>query len=423
MSKLRKFLLAPKSKLHTISIVTTTTNTTGTIYWRAYWLLAVIIAFLLATTPWMDLETARHFLSADDTISYLKIANHAPRIQDMPIPFHHAQRFFPHYFVGSLHYYFGLSLETTYRACVFVTSCLIIQIFVKILTTLGISRQQVLVFTSALLCTPYCFRYYWIVPTMWADLIFVVGLLHVIYGLITGRIVWLVASCFFAALGRQTTLLILPGLILWIATSATWQQFKWHRRMSALFVAVLVTLTTYKLSSWMAYHRGSAKPMGIDVFYSLLNWFFRDEFNWPELAEHTVRVMIPYAFPLALLIIGVRPWKQRIPKEALALILMVLGICAMPFFVEPPLQVQNQSRQSAYGVALGLIACAYYVKSSNLHNPTNKYYWMTLILIVLGSIHHLFSQPAHFTAIHFAASYIVIAILMGITYRKYLAQA
>lgn len=281
------------------------------------------------------------------------------------------------------------------------------------------TTQHALLLTTLYLCNPYCFRHYWLAQAMVADLMFVYGLLNIIYGLMSGRTIWVLISCFFTTLARQNTLLILPGLAVWIIFSDLWNKKKTSDRIGTIAVTSLITIVTYKLTTWIAYQVTDAQPNGVVIFYSLLSWFSKDTFTWTALATHTLRVVLPYAFPLSFLLVVAKPWTVKLPAEVWALSLMTLGICMMPFLMEPGLQLQNQSRLSAYGVPLSLIICTYFntPRKSGAHN---FFFWMAIVAACLGSIHHLYTVPAHHSAAIFAGCYIATSILSSWFYRKHL---
>src|SRR4029077_7935673 len=101
-----------------------------------------------------------------------------------------------------------LPLEWVYRGAAACLTLAICQIIYNIFSHLKIDENLKIWLLSLLILNPYSFRYYWIVPVLLADLVFVYSLGILIWGLINRKQKWIYLGVFMGALSRQNEILI-----------------------------------------------------------------------------------------------------------------------------------------------------------------------------------------------------------------------
>jgi hypothetical protein len=145
---------------------------------------------LCGTNRWLSFEEGIGLENATDTKSYMAIAAAAPSLPpaDAQLVTYHAQRFASPYLVGTIAHYSHLSAQQVFRGAVIAMIALIIWIAFRILCCLRVPEQAATLCLSLLILNPYMFRLYLAIPSLLDDLVFVLGLSLLVYGLLQGKL-------------------------------------------------------------------------------------------------------------------------------------------------------------------------------------------------------------------------------------------
>lgn len=292
------------------------------------------LVFVVLTTYQLPFTDAIVWVQATDVYSYLVISSSAPSFPSERISFHFSQRWIPHYLVGCFAGYFGIDLGIAYTLC---NGFLVISILVLIRHLLiQVARDESLVTVVFLLLalSAFSFRLYIFVPGLLADLVYVLGLTVALKGCIGRRYSLIVLGMLVATTGKQLSLLVLPGLALYIYVV-------WGRllgRTKAFSLGALLSLVVIAFYQFLIYTAaGFALPNSItgDVLFAFFPWLVSSHFTLGLLSEHVFRILLPL-LPFMLiwaLAPGALAHKVRVldAGEAGAWMLMILGPMAYAF--------------------------------------------------------------------------------------------
>jgi len=367
-----------------------------------YWALA-ILALALLTNRWMGWQEGIQYLTAVDVEDgYLPVAAAAPGLPSELIPFHKAQRFFVPYVVGSIAKGSGAPIPSVFFAGTALATGALLAIFWWLLGALQLPPRRRLLAFALFVFQPYALRYYGIVPGMFSDLTFELGTGILLAGLFFRKssLPWIGLA--LAALSRQTALLLLPGVVLWI-----W--FGWKEkpaRSRALWATGLSlwTLFFYEATGLLAARIGSAN-VNAEHLTALFTWILSPDFSFPKMAEHTLRCTLPL-LPAAILLLR-EPWKQW-PRESLFLLLMALVVAAQPFLAGPTVTGQNAARLITLGLLPLVVAWA--IAAREKEWPLIPACAMALLLFA-GSFHHLYTVIGPHGPMGSAALQLVVMVL------------
>jgi hypothetical protein len=391
---------------------------------------AIVLAslgFLHVTTHWSSLMAAIELVQATDAYYYLAIANVTPALPVDLLPYHFAQRWMPHYLVGLVATAPSLSIE---RAYLLVGLVLCLAIFwlslVTILNEVKDRGVAILLFLFIVL-SPFAYRLFIFVPALLADLVFVLGLAVVLRGLLLGRLSWVVVGMVLATSGKQMSLLLLPGVLLY-----TWSRFSVSsgrpRALANCLVVLVATVIAYAFLIKTSAHFSLQNSITSSILFALFPWLFSAHFSPSLLAEHFFRILIPTAPFFGVLVLAWRKvaincsdrpnfTNQLFTLESVSLLLMVLGPMAYAFLPGPQVQMGNQSRY----VALTLLPLALLVGRllPEIRLQTDARDYLVFALLACGySYHHRYTvvqaNPSLFLVVHVAA---LIGVLVWFSYR------
>lgn len=365
------------------------------------------LAFLLLTGARQPLMDAVKLVDANDVHSYLKISGAAPALPSDTIPYHFAQRFVPHYLAGYASRFFHISLETSYFVFNLVLLSAVMLLAARLLFGQGRPYGVTLLAFALAALAPYAFRLNLLVPGMMADLVYLLGLVLCLRGLMGGKIWPVFAGALLAATGKQMILLTLPGLLLY-----TFVVFGRSRgKAAALGICAALAAATLGANSLLAFFSsGFAGKNTIDgsVVFSLFPWLLSDRFTVYALSEHLLRTFLP-AVPFVMLIAAAAKGRGKdeiLTWENAALALVALGPVAYAFLPGPAVQMQNQSRYTA-SAALPMALLALKIIPAGRYCLGKKDLLLLAPVLAAYSYHHKYcvprSLPEVFLAVHLAS--------------------
>lgn len=358
---------------------------------------------------------------AGDILSYFAMSEAAPGLVAVPVPYHHAQRIFLPYVLGMASHTTGVSIPLAYMVAGSLLLALAFWFFIRCCELLGMREETVFLISLAVLFNPYVFRHYFMFNGYINDIGFLAGLSASLFGLLARRRGTLLGGILLASLSRQTTLIILPAFIALeyaLNHSRGWRSSVFT--LSYLALPILIYLGT----SYIASRTGLPSETEM-AFLGLLYWVSSD-FSAGRLVEFTIRGVIPFAFALALLF-GCR---ITIPRErdrqlvVAGLLALIVPICAQPFLGGPDWTLNSIARLNSLAVFPVFLLVGMWI-NPYVHRLSPQIAIALGGLIVLGSVHHIYTFPGAFSAeknkwfaaVHFSAA-IATALVLRISTRR-----
>ncbi len=381
------------------------------------WLLVWGVVLVLSNR-WLSWQAGITTLSANDVLAYSQIADAAPTLPAGPINFHHAQRFLAPYGVGVLASLVGFPVPIGFRLVTYSCLAAIVVLMHQLLRQCCLSRAMYGLCMGLLMLNPYLFRYYLLVPGMLPDVVFILGTAVLMVGLVSTQVLTVLGGVAIAAIGRQTTLFLLPGLWLWVLLAPNWQQKPRMLRLGTAGASSLLAILFYFITAQLVQNLTTPSANAAHI-YSLLVWLASPGFSWGKLADHCLRLAVPLLGTMALLLNSLRRLHNTTIAEC-ACLLMTVGVIAQPFLAGPDITGQNATRLTTLGLlplitALALTLQRHYLSDRWLTSPpTFPSHCLLCSGIVIGSLHHLYTTPALPNAATFAALQLAIACVFSL---------
>lgn len=378
----------------------------------------VLSCFLVVTNRWLTWDESMSLFHADDLLSYLPIANAAPSLPVSPLSHHHAQRFLIHYFVGSMSAWTGVSLPVVYRLVWALLTLSLAFLLGHTFTRASRGRTPLFEMSWALLfMNPYFVRYYMAVPGLLQDVVFLLGTAIVLWALFERRVVALFCGLVLTGLGRQTVVMLLPGLAVWMLFAPAWRKAAMSARLARFAVALAAIVGTYFATDLLS-ASFSKHSVNLEHVTGIFSWLRSSEVSALTLAEHFLRVVIPYV-PLAALLVGlgsrIRPRRTLVCPELVSCFMFCAAIAVQPFLAGPDITGKNASRLSAMGLVFAAAAVLIvFAKVTPASDERARKPWSLLVVLcaVFGSFHHLYSVVGPSTAGQFAVLQGLLALIL-----------
>jgi hypothetical protein len=363
----------------------------------------------------------RIVIGAGDILSYFAMSEAAPGLIAVPVPYHHAQRIFLPYVIGIVSDATGISIPMAYLMTGSLLLALAFWFFIRCCELFGMREETVFLVSLSVLFNPYLFRHYFMFNGFINDIGFLAGLSASLFGLLTRSRGMLLTGILLASLSRQTTLVIVPAFI--ALEYALNHSRGWRINiftLSYLAFPILIYLGT----SYIAARTGLPSETSM-AFLGLLYWI-QSDFSAVRLAEFTIRGVIPFAFAFALLF-GCR---FTIPRErdrqlvVAGLLALIAPICIQPFLGGPNWTLNSIARLNSLAVFPVFLLVGIWI-DPYVQRLRPQIASTLGGLIVLGSVHHIYTFPGEFLAdknkwfavVHFSAA-LATALVFRISTRR-----
>jgi hypothetical protein len=345
-----------------------------------------------------------------DVYSYETMAEAAPGLPSTVLGSAYTDRYLVHWAVGTLAALTGSGLPLAYRLGWAVSFAVIIIATYRCLRALRVTGWPMRLCLALVVLNPYALRYYAIAPAYLADAVFQAGLVVALLGMTTRRRALVLVGVLVAALARQTIVIVVPVLAVWLllqsrrrssdaaesgaAPSDVTPSGVAASRVTAVAVVVLpfallagVRMITAPFSETFTprFPQDFILPLLADLPGSAV-----------VLADHVLRVLAPLLLTVS---IGVTAllicWRRRRPVPLAAVMCALAGaaVIGQPLGIGPafPGFTGNQPRLSA----LGLIPVALAVGALLMALPPRRWSrWRELalgVVVVGASLHHLYT--------------------------------
>jgi hypothetical protein len=348
--------------------------------------------FLALTNQWLSWQDGIDQLVANDAKTYHSLAkSFTASSNGIPagevVRHHHAQRFFPLFILGKTSDFVGQPIESVFRVFSWILMLATVTVFVFILSYLKLSFRLAIFALFLWLLNPYTFRYYFIVPGMLVDQVFIFGLSLILLGLISVRFWMVVLGLAVAGFGRQTALLLLPGILYWIKFGSGWKAYK-SSVVLAMGVLVVNAAGVFLLTRLFAEKVGGS--FATHHIFGLFTLIKNSELKLEWFLELCLRVTLPI-LSVTIIFLTTFSWKTKfkITSENLALILMVLAIISQPILTGPGTG-KNAARLGALAVIPAVMLAIWQIKAS-AHHFSKAGLWLGGGLLIIGSLHHRYT--------------------------------
>lgn len=178
---------------------------------------AGLLAVLAASNRWKGWSAGIRLLTADDSITYRRMALAAPSLPTAKVGNQHAEVFAYDYVVGLISYLLHVNIDYVFRAvslALVLGICLTLHVAV---TRAGLRTQTYAVCMAVFILNTYSLRYYLIASGYFLDVTFVLAVALAVNALLAERY-WLALLAITLAMpARQTTLPVTLALAWWVA--------------------------------------------------------------------------------------------------------------------------------------------------------------------------------------------------------------
>lgn len=390
----------------------------------------ILCIIVLLTNRWLTFEEGMSILVADDTKSYMIMAQAAPGLPNNGIMLasNHTKRIVPSWIAGCLRYLLPMSDFQAFLFLTIVTCALIVFVVHTLLSDLQLSDAQYSLCMAMFILNPYTFRYYLAVPAMVSDLVFVLGLSLIVLFIFRQKTWILVIGCIIAVCGRQNALIIVPALVIWFIFSS-----KWHHRAKLHFVQqgglVVVSIFVPYLLLYFLTNPFSERGLENESLTGLWNWIISSS---PRkimvFAEFIFRALIAIIFIVFLLLGATLAKKTRLriirqlPREFLLMGAMFFSLFGFALLGGPELFMTGITRYVSHTIILIIVCSALLFRELNIvENLTERnalLYFILGLLLSISSFHHLTSFAggnSSKNAAYFSVIVVLSAILSAIT--------
>lgn len=377
-----------------------------------------VVLFLYVTTYQLPFLDTIDWVQATDVYSYLHISKSAPELPAERIAYHFSHRWIPHYLVGIVAVLSSVDLGMVYTLTVLMLTFAITWISFGVLWRGTRDAEFACLLFLIVSLSTFSYRLIIFVPGLLIDLVCGLGLAITLTGLTGRKISLILFGMVVATLGKQLSLLLLPGVLLCTLAVFGRAQGKRVALVKCFWVSAL-TIGTYYLMIATSANFAYPNTITWSVLFALFPWLMSPQFSVSQFAEHFSRVLFPLLpfigiFTLACwrrIKVG-EMLRRLMLLENLALILMALGPMAYAFLPGPHIQMGNQSRYVALSmlpVALLTLRC---LPDVRLALSWGDYLWLGAVLCGI-SYHHRYTAVQATLGVFVAVHLLSMLCLLG----------
>lgn len=388
---------------------------------------AALLAFLAATNRWLSWNGAFALLLPHDETDYAAIARAVPGLPaGHAIQLQHGERFAFHWLIGVVARVLQLGAEHAYAIAAPLAVVAVCVVLWAVLASVGIGIRGFAICTAALVLNAYSFRYYVLAPGYVADLLFDLGTLVTVLGLVARRYPVLLAGVVVAALARQTELPVSVAVAAAVAFAEPWRSRHGRGGRLALAAApVVLAVVIYLVEEHVA--RGFTYDPTPDLAHmTVLAELEALPHGAGTLGQHLLRSVNGLLAVAALLVVALVALRERIralPVEFWGPLAIGLLIAVQPLVFSAQYAAKNETRLAVLG--LGPLVCALAVLLSELERRGRELrgWALAAVLAVLAvdSLHHIYTVVGTSSARQTVALQIVCAAaLLVIVWRALL---
>jgi hypothetical protein len=330
----------------------------------------LMVAFVAATNPWLGWKEGIEFIFHMDIYRYEQIAAAAPGAPADQIGSAWTEKAAAPWLAGALGDVLGVSYRDVFRAFVGIVGIGTVLAVSRICVRLQLSVPATLLCLSLLILSPYTFRPYLLGPGAAQDLVFVLGLALLLWGLAGGRLRIVLLGGAVAILGRQTALLVAAAAVPWLWVGTGWRERRPIERLlsSAALLALVAGIFLGVKRAVSSFTFSFAPRIPEDT---ILPWLGQPG-TIEDLYVHLRGIALPLIVVGACILGTVatlrRTGAPRLPVEFWCALLIAGAIVVQPLLISPsgswPGLRGNEERLSALALAPLCVALAYAVRQA-----------------------------------------------------------
>lgn len=389
---------------------------------------------LLLTNRWLSYQEGIDILKAADTNSYMTIAKAAPGLpvlaNEALLPTNHSARFLVPYLAGTIANGTGISHESMFLIATLLFCAVVVWAVHQILLELSVSETQYTLSMALLIFNPYMFRYYFAVPAMVNDIVFVAGfaivLLGLVKGLERGGFVLVLVGSIISIAGRQNALVFMPALAAWMIWGEKWRSEGVLRSLARFAVVAVSAIAVYVLIGRII-ASFSVRGMEGDALTGLVRWGIApSEGKMKVFVEYLLRTVICLLFFKTMLLAAALYLRlqgktfniilSEIPRDFWLAMLFVAALYGFAFLGGPELFMSGVTRYVSHALPAMVLGFAIVLKRFELFDAMQPSSLLAFgALIAVGSFHHMttFGGTSSDKAMYFAVIYCILAIFAG----------
>jgi len=353
----------------------------------------------------MDWDSGLSYLNRQDVPDYVAMADVAPSIDyhGVTVGYHKLQRFAIPWLAGTVAKTTGVPISTSFCFLALLSALALLFLWNKQISKFKLSIFSYAFFVGLLILNNYFFRYHAIVPGMAQGLIFLAGVSLCLIGLENKKSWTIFAGLLLGSLARQTILLLLPGIMLWVAFEKDWAKKSKRFRLGLLLFFAFFTLGFYILSNIYASQFG-IRSANVDHILGVWTWTKEAIAVDPlstvllVLLEQTIRAFLPVLIVVIPFLVFVTlnwkySWNKLNKVKLLSLALSALLMISQPILAGPWNTVNSGSRLGALGLLPALLMLAYVIEEMESKKVffTTIEKFVLIVALIIYSLHHLYT--------------------------------
>jgi hypothetical protein len=384
---------------------------------------AALLAVLAATNRWVSWAEGFRLLNPLDERSYIAIARAAPHLPSRKLPQEHAQRFPFHYLIGLIAHGVGLAPEKTYLVATVLVMIVLVGLVALALQQVELGTSAFAICLGVFVLNTYSLRYYLLAPGEIADLLFEIGLVTALLGLLRERYWLVLLGVVVATLARQTEVPVALVTAAWVYAGPGWAAAPRRERTlraglvlaisAAIYIAEVVISAPFARAStpdfthWFLISDVEALPSGAGA-----------------LGQHFLRSVNGLFAVAALFAVAV--WAARRDRPARgdgaslvpAPLFWTLGLAAaiiiQPLVFSAQYAAHNETRLAILGLAPCVVALGYVLKPVLDRRPLSpRTTGALLVILAIDSLHHIYTTIGTARASQTVILQIVCAAALG----------
>jgi hypothetical protein len=362
---------------------------------------AALLAVVAATNRWVSWAEGFRLLNPLDERSYIAIARAAPHLPKRKLPQEHAQRFVFHYLIGLIAHGVGLAPEKLYLVAAVLVMLVLVGLMALVLRQLEIGTSAFAICLAVFVLNTYSLRYYLLAPGEIADLLFEVGLVVSLLGLLRARYPLVLLGVVVATLARQTEVPVALVTAAWVYAGPGWTAAPQRDRLLRAGLVLAITAAIYIAEVAIS------APFGRASTPDFTHWFLiSDVESLPTgagaLGQHFLRSVNGLLAVAALFAVAVwagRRGRATTPGGAAGLaspLLWTLAVAAaiiiQPLAFSAQYAAHNETRLAILGLAPCVVALGYVLKPLLERRPlSSRTTWVLLVILAVDSLHHIYT--------------------------------
>lgn len=369
---------------------------------REIGVVAGLLAFVAATNRWIGFQAGFRLLQAHDETDFHAIAVAAPHLPTAKLQEQHAQRFPFHYVIGLIASGLGLNVDTVYRIAMLLTAVALCGLLAAIVTRIGVTLPIFATCMAAFVLNTYSLRYYGLAPAEIADLLFALGVLISILGVIEQRLELILAGVAWGTLARQSEVPVAIALAAWVAFAPGWRDAAPLVRALRAVATLALTGAIYGAEVAIAAPFSAHTTPGFAHFTILSD--LEHLSSRTGLGQHFVRSFNGLLGVGALLLValavlvrgrdGVGNAARALPAGFWGCALVAGAVILQPIVFSPEYAAHNETRLAVLG--LGALVCmlAFALRELDRRLPgtlTARTAAVVTAILAVGSFHHLYT--------------------------------